>query len=394
MSQIMTVSALNRYMSFKVKEDEKLRRVLVRGEISGFVNHRASGHFYFSLKDKECAVKCVMFRSFASRLKFLPENGMSVIIMGSVQVFERDGVYQLYASDIQPEGLGALYLAAEQLKERLSKEGLFDESRKKPLPAFPKKIGIVTAKGGAALQDVLNILGRRYPVCEAAVFPCLVQGESAPASICKALAAADKSGADLIICGRGGGSAEDLSAYNSEAVARAVSSLNTPVISAVGHETDTTVIDLVSDLRAPTPSAAAELAVPDMSALENALEQRERELKNALSKYFGERENELAAREARLRENYPAAKIAALSERAAATGERLDNALKAYFAKLQNALDSKGKRLEDLSPLTVMSRGYGLIYKGDRLAVSAKELKKGDRLTLVLADGEVNAVVS
>ncbi|MDE7294612.1 MAG: exodeoxyribonuclease VII large subunit [Oscillospiraceae bacterium] len=393
MSGILTVSALNRYMSFKIKEDEKLRGVLVRGEISGFVHHRASGHFYFALKDRESAVKCVMFSSFASRLKFMPQNGMSVIIMGSVQVFERDGVYQLYATDIQPEGLGALYLAAEQLKEKLLQEGLFDEIYKKPLPAFPKKIGIVTAKGGAALQDILNILGRRYPVCEAVIFPCLVQGEYAPGSICEALETADNSGVDLIICGRGGGSAEDLAAFNSERVARTVFAMNTPVISAVGHETDTTVIDLVADLRAPTPSAAAELSVPDMSALQGALEQRERELKKSFEKLLREKEILITAREGRLRENYPTARIAAFSEKITAAEARLGEALKMYFGSLQNALESREKRLDDLSPLTIMSRGYGLIYKGDKLAISARELKTGDRITLVLADGEVSAVV-
>lgn len=393
MSGILTVSALNRYMSFKIKEDEKLRGLLVRGEISGFVHHRASGHFYFSLKDKEAAVKCVMFSSFASRLKFTPQNGMSVIIMGSVQVFERDGVYQLYATDIQPEGLGALYLAAEQLKARLSEEGIFDEIYKKPLPPFPEKIGIVTAKGGAALQDILSILGRRYPVCEAVIFPCLVQGEYAPESICEALIAADNSGVDLIICGRGGGSAEDLAAFNSERVARTVFAVNTPVISAVGHETDTTVIDFAADLRAPTPSAAAELAVPDMSALTQALTQRERELKKSMEKLFREKELLIAGREGRLRENYPAVKISAFSERAAASGARLSEAVKVYFDNLEGALAQREKRLEDLSPLKIMSRGYGLIYKDGRLAVSARELHKGDTVTLLMADGRVRAVI-
>lgn len=393
MSGVMTVSDLNRYMSLKVKEDVRLSSLLVRGEISGFVHHRPSGHFYFSLKDGRSAVKCVMFASFASRLKFMPESGMSVIIMGSVQVFERDGLYQLYASDIQPEGIGALYLAAEQLKARLSEEGLFEEIYKKPLPPFPGKIGIVTAKGGAALQDILNIIGRRYPACEAVIFPCLVQGEYAPQSICEALSLADSSGMDVIICGRGGGSAEDLAAFNSEQVARAVFAMETPVISAVGHETDTTVIDFVADLRAPTPSAAAELAVPDISSLTAALAARERELIKALEKYFSDRALLLSRYESRLRENYPAARISAFRERVSGLEKRLAGSLETYFQRRQSCLDIRAERLEALSPLAVMSRGYGLIYKGDRLVTSAKALQPGDSITIVLADGEVKAVV-
>lgn len=393
MSGVMTVTALNRYMSFKIKEDMQLRSLLVRGEISGFVNHRPSGHFYFSLKDGQSAVKCVMFSSFASRLRFMPQNGMSVIVMGSVQVFERDGVYQLYASDIQPEGLGALYLAAEQLKARLSEEGLFDEVYKKPLPPFPERIGIVTAKGGAALQDILNIIGRRYPVCEAVVFPCLVQGEYATGSICDALLQADKSGMDVIICGRGGGSAEDLAAFNSEQVARTVFSMDTPVISAVGHETDTTVIDFVSDLRAPTPSAAAELAVPDISSLMAAVEARGRELSKAMDKYLDGRALLLSEYGSRLRENYPAARISAFRERVSGTEKRFCEALEAYFMKQEKGLDIRSEKLSGLSPLAVMSRGYGLIYKGDRLVTSVSSLCAGDRLRIVLADGEIGAVV-
>ena len=194
MSSILTVSQLNRYMAFKLKEDIKLRGLLVKGEISGFTHHMRTGHFYFTLKDRESSVKAVMFSSFASRMSFMPQNGMSVIVMGSLQVFERDGVYQIYVTDIQPDGVGAQFLAFEQLKEKLAAEGLFDTAYKKPLPRFPSKIGIVTAKGGAALQDILNILSRRYPVGEAVIFPCVVQGDYAVESICEALVFADGCG--------------------------------------------------------------------------------------------------------------------------------------------------------------------------------------------------------
>ncbi len=246
MSAVLTVSQLNRYVAFKLKEDKNLHRKLIRGEISNFTNHAKSGHFYFTLKDCESSVKAVMFRDMASRLPFMPKSGMKVIVSADVRVYERDGVYQLYVTDMQPDGAGALYLALEQLKERLALEGVFDESRKKTLPAMPKKIGIVTSTDAAALQDMLNILARRYPIAEVTVFPAAVQGENAPDSICKAVGYADKRGMDLLICGRGGGSFEDLSAFNTEAVARCIQGCSTPVISAVGHETDFTVADMAA----------------------------------------------------------------------------------------------------------------------------------------------------
>lgn len=393
MNTILTVSQLNRYMSFKIKEDVKLRGLLIKGEISGFTAHGRTGHFYFTLKDRECAVKAVMFNSFASRLKFMPQNGMSVIVMGSVQVFERDGVYQIYATDIQPDGIGAAYLAFEQLKEKLTEEGLFDSIYKKPLPKFPSKVGIVTAKGGAALQDVLNILGRRYPLCEAVIFPCLVQGEYAVDSICEALGFADECGCDVIICGRGGGSSEDLMAFNSEKIARTVFAMNTPVISAVGHETDTTIIDFVSDLRAPTPSAAAELAVPDMAALQNALVSYEAALGNAFSAYLSGKKHQLLVRESALKNYYPAAALSALREKIKAREESLDAAVKAYIQRKNAKLAARAAKLDGLSPLKIMARGYSLVYRSDRLIKSVSEVKCGDGITIKFADGEAEAVV-
>lgn len=393
MNSILTVSQLNRYMSFKIKEDIKLRGVLIRGEISGFTNHTRTGHFYFTLKDGESSLKAVMFSSFASRMKFMPQNGMSVIAMGSIQVFERDGVYQLYATDIQPDGVGAAYLAFEQLKEKLSSEGLFDAVYKKPLPRFPEKVGIVTAKGGAALQDVLNIIGRRYPVCEAEIFPCLVQGEYSVDSICEALEFADKCGCSVIICGRGGGSPEDLAAFNSEKIARTVFAMNTPVISAVGHETDTTIIDFVSDLRAPTPSAAAELAVPDISALKNALDGYDNSLCSAFSGYISRKKHELLMRESELKNYYPAAALAGMREKLIAAEGKLSDAVSGYITRRNMELAAKASELEALSPLKIMSRGYSLVYKDDKLIKSASEAKNGDDVTLKFADGEVRAVI-
>lgn len=394
MNAILTVSQLNRYMAFKIKEDVKLRGLLIKGEISGFTHHAKTGHFYFTLKDGTSAVKAVMFSSFASRLKFMPQNGMSVIVMGSIQVFERDGVYQLYATDIQPDGIGAAYLAYEQLKEKLSEEGLFDAVYKKPLPKFPAKVGIVTAKGGAALQDVLNILGRRFPLCEAVIFPCLVQGEFAAGSICEALEAADESGCDVIICGRGGGSPEDLMAFNSERIARTVFAMNTPVISAVGHETDTTIIDFVSDLRAPTPSAAAELAVPDISALAGAVESRETALKNAVIACIERKKRRIAAAESALKSHSPSAGLRTVGEKISSREKALDAAIKTYLSRKQSQLAERAAELEALSPLKIMARGYSLVYSSDRLVRSATELKSGDNILIRLSDGEKNAVIS
>ena len=393
MSSILTVSQLNRYMSFKIKEDTKLRGLLVKGEISGLTHHMRTGHFYFTLKDGTSSIKAVMFSSYAASLKFMPQSGMNVIVMGSLQVFERDGVYQLYVTDIQPDGIGAQYLAFEQLKEKLAAEGLFEPVYKKPLPKFPKRVGIVTAKGGAALRDILNILGRRYPFCEAVIFPCVVQGEYAVDSICEALEFADSSGCDVIICGRGGGSPEDLFAFNSEKIARTVFAMNTPVISAVGHETDTTLIDFVSDLRAPTPSAAAELAVPDTASLLAAVDSYKNALDNAFATVIARKRHELMAIESELKNYAPSAALSAMREKLASNEIRLSEAMKSGIEKKKAVIGSRAAALDSLSPLKIMSRGYSLVYKENELIKSADELSEGDRITVKFADNEASAVI-
>lgn len=393
MSSILTVSQLNRYMSFKIKEDTKLRGLLVKGEISGFTHHMRTGHFYFTLKDSSSSIKAVMFSSYAASLKFMPQSGMNVIVMGSLQVFERDGVYQLYVTDIQPDGIGAQYLAFEQLKEKLASEGLFEPVYKKPLPKFPKRVGIVTAKGGAALRDILNILGRRYPFCKAIVFPCVVQGEYAVDSICEALEFADSNGCDVIICGRGGGSPEDLFAFNSEKIARTVFAMNTPVISAVGHETDTTLIDFVSDLRAPTPSAAAELAVPDTASLSASVDSYKNALDNAFATVIARKRHELMAIESELKNYAPSAALSAMREKLASNEIRLSEAMKSCIEKKKAVIGSRAAALDSLSPLKIMSRGYSLVYKENELIKSADELSEGDRITVRFADNEASAVI-
>lgn len=393
MSTVLTVTQLNRYIAFKLKEDKQLRGILIRGEISNFTNHAKTGHLYFTLKDGESAVRAVMFSNMAARLTFAPKAGMSVIISANVQVYERDGQYQLYVTDMQPDGIGALYLSIEQLKERLSAEGLFDESRKKPLPPFPQKIGIVTSVDAAALQDMLNIISRRYPIVHISIFPCLVQGENAPASICKALRAADSSGQDIIIAGRGGGSVEDLMAFNSESVARQIAACNTPIISAVGHETDTTVADFAADLRAPTPSAAAELAVPQLGMLTGYLGTKESALREAMLDKIAALRTALAIKESSLNNAVPSKRVAASRSILEEKQRRLESAFKNRLTLYRSVLAEKTAALDNLSPLKIMNRGYSLVYKDNNIVRNAAELKSGDRIEIRLSDGGVAAVV-
>lgn len=393
MSAVLTVSQLNRYIAFKLKEDKNLHGKLIRGEISNFTNHAKSGHFYFTLKDCESSVKAVMFRDLASRLPFMPKSGMKVIVSADVRVYERDGVYQLYVTDMQPDGAGALYLALEQLKERLALEGVFDESRKKPLPAMPKKVGIVTSTDAAALQDMLNILARRYPIAEVTVFPAAVQGENAPDSICKAVGYADKRGMDLLICGRGGGSFEDLSAFNTEAVARCIQGCSTPVVSAVGHETDFTVADMAADLRAPTPSAAAELAVPDTVFLYGRLNAFEKALTDSLLNRLDEKYRRLENAEKRIKALDPKERAQRLKEKFTQAEKRLTAAYTIKLRECGGLLAEKTAALDGFSPLKTLIRGYSLVYKDEKLVNSAAELFSGDRVDIRLADGTVSAVI-
>ena len=274
----ITVSQLNRYVKSLLEGDTNLCSVLLSGEISNFTNHYKSGHWYLSLKDEDAVVKAVMFRSQVQRMTFVPENGMKVIVRARVSLYEKDGAFQIYLDDMQPDGAGALQVAYEQLKQRLQEEGLFDDSRKRPLPAYPKRVGVITSSTGAAVRDIFHVLGRRYPLAEVVLIPTRVQGDGAPAQLCAAItqfekmkATGDANTPDVILIGRGGGSLEELWAFNSEQLARTVAAATIPIISCVGHETDFTICDFVADLRAPTPSAAAELAVPDSAELRQRL---------------------------------------------------------------------------------------------------------------------------
>lgn len=393
MSSLLTVSQLNRYIAFRMKEDKNLKGILISGEISNFTNHTKSGHLYFTLKDSTSSVKAVMFASAASRLCFVPASGMRVIISANVQVYERDGIYQLYVNDMQPDGIGALYIAFEQLKERLLVEGLFDESLKKPLPEFPTKIGIVTSIEAAALQDMLNIISRRYPIAEIVIYPCLVQGASAPESICSALKRADSGENDIIIVGRGGGSLEDLMAFNSESVARAIFNCETPVISAVGHETDTTIADYAADLRAPTPSAAAELAVPELSSLINFLNASQKVLEKKLIDKTVFLRLQLENREKSLIAAEPKNRIENSKKLLDERKHRLQELLKIQTELKSAKLKAKISALDNLSPTKIMMRGYSLVYKDEKLIHSVSELKTGDNISVKLYDGEIEATV-
>jgi len=393
MSSILTVSQINRYISFKLKEDKKLHGILVSGEISNFTNHTRTGHLYFTLKDNETSIKAVMFSNMAARLNFMPKNGMRVIISANVQVYERDGAYQLYVSDMQPDGVGALYLAFEQLKEKLLYEGIFDEAHKKPLPEFPNKIGIITSLEAAALQDMLNIISRRYPIAQITIFPALVQGINAPESLCRAIVQADKADLDLLICGRGGGSLEDLMAFNNEQLARTIYNCNTPVISAVGHETDTTIADFVADLRAPTPSAAAEMAVPDITVLYDRIDLSGKMLGKAIAAQFVAKYYKLETLEKRLEAAVPYAKINSCKEKMDIIEKNLNSAYKSRLLYFEKNVAEKAIKLEALSPMKTLSRGYSLIYKDNNLVKSAEQLSSGDIINVQFSDGSVFATI-
>ncbi|MCC8135821.1 MAG: exodeoxyribonuclease VII large subunit [Ruminococcus sp.] len=390
---VLTVTQINRYVSFKLKEDKNIQGIMVKGEISNFTEHFRSGHLYFTLKDKESAVKAVMFASAASRLKFQPEDGMSVIVSGSISLYERDGAYQLYVNDIQPDGAGAASVALEQLKAKLAKAGVFDTAHKTQRPDLPKKIGAVTSLSGAAVRDIINVLSRRYPIGELYAVNALVQGENAPDSICSGILKAEAAGCDVIIVGRGGGSSEDLSAFNTEKVAYGIYNCKVPVISAVGHETDFTIADLAADMRAPTPSAAAELAAPSMEQIAERLNILERRMKNLAEMKVNRAAENYAALNSRLISQSPENRLKISSERLNILENRIGSAYEKYISKLNSAVCERAAKLDSLSPLKVLSRGYSLVYSGDKLIKDAEKLKKGDVVRIRFGNGEADAEI-
>lgn len=390
---VITVTQINRYIGSVLKGDRRLQGIMVKGEISNFVHYYKSGHMYFTLKDSESSVKAVMFSSAASRLKFSLEDGMSVVCMGSINVYERDGQYQLYVNDIIPDGAGAESVKLEQLKKKLAKDGLFDTEHKRPLPLMPKKIGAVTSLRGAAVRDIINVLSRRYPLCEIYAVDAQVQGEGASDSVCRGIMRAELAGCDVIIVGRGGGSSEDLSAFNAENVAYAIYNCKVPVISAVGHETDISIADLVADLRAPTPSAAAELSAPDINTIYERLDSLERRARTGVSAVFDRASDRFTAVKSRLAAQSPENRLKLADERIDSLGKRCTAAYERYTDRLFSQLCEKAAKLDSLSPLKVLSRGYSLVYSGEKLVSDSTVLSEGDTVSIRFGNGQAEAEI-
>lgn len=394
-NNVLTVRQLNLYVKSLLESDSRLVYTAVTGEISNFKNHYSSGHWYFTLKDKDAAIKAVMFKGSAWRVNFTPSDGMLVTVRGRVSLYEKDGQYQFYAEEMYEAGEGDLALQFKMIKEKLEKEGLFDLESKRPLPKFPKKIAVITSDTGAAVQDMMNILGRRYPVCEIVMCPVAVQGENAVPDMLKTLDRVYKlSDIDTIIIGRGGGSAEDLNAFNSEALARKIYESPIPVISAVGHETDFTICDFVADKRAATPSEAAELAVPDMLKLKADLDRNKNAMKNAfLSKY------EIAALKlsglmsVRAFTN-PNSMIESKMQTLDGLCDKNRTLINKIFETKANDFSLSVTKLDGLNPLKIMARGFGVAEKEGKIIKSVDNIGKGDEISIKLSDGAALCTVN
>ena len=391
---VYSVTELNNFVKSLLDNNENLKSVFVSGEISNFKNHY-SGHMYMTVKDEGGAIKAVMFSSYVSRLKFVPENGMKVIIFGSVSLYSKDGSYQLYITDMQPDGIGALNLAYEQLKEKLLKEGLFNHESKKPIPVFPQKIGVATAPDGAAVRDIFSILKRRFPLAEIVFCPVAVQGASAAPEIAKAIKLFnEKNACDVLIIGRGGGSLEDLWAFNEEIVARAIFESQIPIISAVGHETDFTIADFVADLRAPTPSAAAELAVPDIIELKSELLGLKQHLTVLMKNKLNYEREYLENTEKRLSILSPTNKILNSRQELSNLYEKIVNSIELKLTNEKSKISVLSGKLNALSPLDVLARGYSISYNNESPITSVKNVKNGDNIKVKVTDGEIFASVT
>jgi len=388
-----TVSELNSYIKDKIAEDEYLNNVLVKGEISNFKNHY-TGHLYFTLKDENSLIKCIMFKSYAQKLNFLPKDGMKVMVFGTVSVFERDGVYQIYVKAMEEDGIGDLYAKYQQLKNKLEDEGLFDESTKRKIPKMPKTIGVLTSQTGAVIRDIINVSTRRNPNVNIKLYPIPVQGEGAAEKIVHGINFMNENSiADVLILARGGGSLEDLWPFNEEIVARAIYNSAIPVISAVGHETDFTISDFVADLRAPTPSAAAELAVPDIIEIKEKIINYEKRLKISLLKKveYSKLRLEKAISSRVFKE--PTRKINDNYLKVDNCVKKLENLIKQKHYLNQIKYSELNSKLDALSPLKTLSRGYSIIEKDNKIVKSKEDIKKGDEISLKFKDGEAKAKV-
>lgn len=411
----ITVTQLTRYIKYKIDNDVNLNEVFLKGEISNFKAH-SRGHFYFTLKDEGSRINAIMFASQTKNIKFLPEDGMKVLVTGKISVFEANGAYQIYVSDMVEDGVGNLYIAFEQLKKKLEEEGLFKDIYKKPIPKIPTKVGVVTAPTGAAIKDIISTIKRRWPLTEIYLFPALVQGEDAKEDIVKQIKKADSFGLDTLIVGRGGGSIEDLWAFNEEIVARAIFECNTPVISAVGHEIDFTIADFVADLRAPTPTGAAEMAVPQLADVSNYLKQINIRLENTiLNKVKNNRRKLEDIKNSNIFKNpimiYQTKEMIfdSLIEKLKFNMINLTNVKEKELIRLKNSyvlkkpyqiLDKKSNKylqliskLETLSPLLTLKRGYAITKKDNKVISSVKSISKGDKLDIEFSDGIINTEV-
>lgn len=391
--KIITVTQLNEYIKRKLDGDYVLKGVCVSGEISNYVAH-ASGHSYFSLKDSSCVIKCIMFKGYKTSLSFTPENGMNVLVIGEVSAYPRDGVYQLYAARMTPDGAGERWLQLEQLKKKLSEEGLFDESGKRTLPAYPERIGVITSETGAVRYDISNVLSRRYPIARIKLYPARVQGEGAAQTVIDALFRLNEDGlCDVAVIARGGGSAEDLWEFNSEALVRAVRASNVPVVSAVGHETDYTLCDLAADMRAPTPSAAAELCAPSVYDIRQRLDSFSDSIDAALKLSFLRQRRKLSLSKETLNSYY---RSAIYENRSligkAETGIR-ENIIAVLTAKRIELIEMRN-RIEASSPSAILAKGYAAVKNESRTVMGAAQLKTGDSITLTFADGTANARIT
>lgn len=389
---VLSVSQLNRYLKSVLDNDPSLNIILLSGEISNLTDHYRSGHIYLSLKDERSVIRAVMFAGNARRLRFRPQDGMKVLCRGRVTVYEPTGQYQLYIEDMQPDGVGALALAFDQLKQRLASQGLFDSAHKKPLPRFPKTVGVITSPTGAAVQDIRNILFRRYPCIHVIMCPVLVQGDGAPPQLIDAVRRLDKSRlCDVIIIGRGGGSMEDLWAFNDEGLAHAVYQCRTPVISAVGHETDFTICDFVSDMRAPTPSAAAELAVPDLRDLKSYYRSQRQYLSGLMENRLRRLSNRHLQLQRRIDLSGPQAKTRRMVDRYHFYARHLKQIMDKKNSIEELKLKKTAAKLESLNPLSVLSRGFTLTEQDGKIIPNAAALDKEKEFTLTFCDGTVTA---
>lgn len=394
-SSVLTVSQLNAFVKSLIETDGRLNDFFLSGEISNFTDHYRSGHLYFSLKDEKAVVKAVMFAQAAKRLRFRPQDGMKVIVRGRVSVYEASGQYQLYVNDMQPDGVGALSLAFEQVKEKLAAEGLFLAEHKKALPRYPKKIGVITSPTGAAVRDILQVAGRRWPLAEMLLCPVQVQGDQAAQQLRTAVEQLDRAAAcDVIIIGRGGGSMEDLQAFNDEGLARAIFSASIPVISAVGHETDFSICDFVADLRAPTSSAAAELATPDGAEEQSWLRSLNASFHKRAMTYLATQRQalDLLHRDTLLAK--PEAYLQGRREKLQQIQQEALRALKWQVLQARSALSVSSGKLDSLSPLKILSRGYAAVFDEEGKPIkSLANTKAGDQVTLRMADGARKAEI-